>query len=62
MIMSLAFWLVTSGILGARVFYIIEYWKQFQRPTPAGNAGARCSTFRKVGWSFTARCWPAARR
>ena len=35
MILSLAFWLVTSGILGARAFYIIEYWQQFQRPTLA---------------------------
>ncbi len=33
MILSLAFWLVSSGIVGARVFYIIEYWRQFQRPT-----------------------------
>jgi phosphatidylglycerol---prolipoprotein diacylglyceryl transferase len=35
MILSLAFWLVTSGIVGARVFYIIEYWDKFQRPTLA---------------------------
>ncbi|HTU27009.1 MAG TPA: prolipoprotein diacylglyceryl transferase family protein [Pirellulales bacterium] len=35
MILSLAFWLVISGIVGARVFYIIEYWSQFQRPTLA---------------------------
>ncbi|HEX4142851.1 MAG TPA: prolipoprotein diacylglyceryl transferase family protein [Pirellulales bacterium] len=33
MILSLAFWLVSSGIIGARVFYIIEYWNQFQKPT-----------------------------
>jgi phosphatidylglycerol:prolipoprotein diacylglycerol transferase len=33
MILSLAFWLVSSGIIGARVFYIIEYWPQFQKPT-----------------------------
>ena len=35
MILSLAFWAVTSGIIGARVFYIIEYWQQFLRPTLA---------------------------
>jgi phosphatidylglycerol:prolipoprotein diacylglycerol transferase len=33
MILSLAFWLFVAGILGARLFYIIEYWDKFQQPT-----------------------------
>jgi phosphatidylglycerol:prolipoprotein diacylglycerol transferase len=27
-IMSLAFWLFVCGILGARLFYVIEYWEE----------------------------------
>jgi phosphatidylglycerol:prolipoprotein diacylglycerol transferase len=30
-IYSLAFWMFGGGILGARVFYIVQYWDQFQR-------------------------------
>ncbi len=33
MIYSLAFWMCISGIVGARVFYVIEYWPEYQRPT-----------------------------
>ena len=41
MILSLAFWLVTSGILGARVFYIIEYYEdRFHKPTLLGTLSA----------------------
>jgi phosphatidylglycerol:prolipoprotein diacylglycerol transferase len=32
-ILSLGTWLFIWGIVGARVFYIIEYWSSFQRPT-----------------------------
>lgn len=33
LIFSLAFWMFAFGIAGARLFYIVEYWPQFQRPT-----------------------------
>lgn len=32
-ILSLAMWLFISGIVGARVFFVIEYWETFQRAT-----------------------------
>jgi phosphatidylglycerol---prolipoprotein diacylglyceryl transferase len=32
-ILSLGTWFFLSGFLGARVFYIIEYWDRFWRPT-----------------------------
>jgi phosphatidylglycerol---prolipoprotein diacylglyceryl transferase len=31
--LSLLFWMVIPGLIGARVFYIIEYWHDFMRPT-----------------------------
>jgi phosphatidylglycerol:prolipoprotein diacylglycerol transferase len=33
MIQSLAFWIVLGGIVGARAFYVIEYWHEYQRST-----------------------------
>ena len=31
LMISLVFWMFVPGILGARVFYIIEYWPEYQR-------------------------------
>ncbi|MEX0977210.1 MAG: prolipoprotein diacylglyceryl transferase family protein [Pirellulales bacterium] len=33
-IFSLGTWLFIAGILGARLFYIIEYWPRFEKSTP----------------------------
>lgn len=41
MIFSLAFWLIVAGILGARAFYVIQYWRDFARPNdPIGTLQA----------------------
>lgn len=39
-IFSLAFWMFAFGIAGARLFYIVEYWPQFQRETFWGTVRA----------------------
>lgn len=36
-IFALAFWGFLGGIAGARLFYVIEYWPTFQRPTLIGT-------------------------
>lgn len=35
LVMTLIFWMFVPGIVGARAFYVIEYWPQFQRGTPS---------------------------
>lgn len=37
---TLCFWGIVCGIVGARAFYVIEYWSDFQRPTLAETVGA----------------------
>lgn len=32
-IYSLAFWMVAAGGIGARVFYVVQYWHEYQRDT-----------------------------
>lgn len=34
LILTLAFWMFVSGIAGARLFYVIEYWDQYRRNHP----------------------------
>ncbi len=37
MILALALWGFVPGIIGGRLFYVIEYWQEFQRPTLEGT-------------------------
>lgn len=39
-IFSLALWVFVAGMIGARAFYVIEYWSHFQRPTLGETIGA----------------------
>ncbi|MHB8972174.1 MAG: prolipoprotein diacylglyceryl transferase family protein [Pirellulaceae bacterium] len=32
-VLSLCFWIIVAGFLGARTFYVVEYWEQFARPS-----------------------------
>lgn len=40
LIMSLAFSMLIAGIVGARLFFVIEFWEQFQRETVAATVVA----------------------
>lgn len=33
-VFNLATWLIVAGVIGARGFYVVEYWKEFVRPDP----------------------------
>jgi phosphatidylglycerol:prolipoprotein diacylglycerol transferase len=39
-IYSLAFWVFIGGIVGARAFYVFQYWDQFQRDNLTSTIGA----------------------
>ena len=32
-IYSLAFWMVIAGLVGARLFFVVQYWEEFAKPT-----------------------------
>ncbi|HLA85349.1 MAG TPA: prolipoprotein diacylglyceryl transferase family protein [Thermoguttaceae bacterium] len=39
-IISMVFWMFVPGIVGARLFYVVEYWPEFDRPTFGETIGA----------------------
>jgi len=40
LVFSLVFWGVLPGIIGARLFYVIEYWSAFEKPTLGATLAA----------------------
>jgi phosphatidylglycerol:prolipoprotein diacylglycerol transferase len=38
LLFSLAFWMFILGIVGGRVFYVVEYWETIYAPMPLGTA------------------------
>ncbi len=40
LIYNLALWMCIGGIVGARLFYIIEYWDEYQKPTLGATLAA----------------------
>ena len=53
-ILSLAIWLVVCGVVGARLFYVTEYWDEsFAGKSPRTRCW-KSPTFRKAGSSSTA--------
>ncbi|MBN2216277.1 MAG: prolipoprotein diacylglyceryl transferase [Pirellulales bacterium] len=37
---SMVFWMFVTGIIGARLFYVVEYWPEFSQPTVGETLGA----------------------
>ncbi len=48
LIFTLIFWLLIPGIVGARAFYVIEYWKRDFWPAYAGEGGSLAALVRNV--------------
>lgn len=40
LVMSMAVWMIIAGLAGARLFYVVEYWDHFRRPTLTQSIGA----------------------
>ncbi len=40
LIVSFATWVIVGGIVGARAFYVVQYWSQFQRESLAATMSA----------------------
>lgn len=38
--LSMAVWMIVAGLVGARLFYVVEYWEHFRRPTLGQSIGA----------------------
>jgi phosphatidylglycerol:prolipoprotein diacylglycerol transferase len=36
-VLSMAFWMIVTGIVGARIFFIVQYWPSFARDTVAAT-------------------------
>ena len=36
----MAVWMIVAGLVGARMFYVVEYWEHFRRPTFGESLGA----------------------
>ena len=39
-IYSLSFWMVIAGLTGARLFFVVQYWEEFEKPTIGETAQA----------------------
>lgn len=49
LLFSLAFWMFVAGIVGGRVFYVIEYWEPLYAPLPPHKAFIEALKYAKGG-------------
>jgi phosphatidylglycerol:prolipoprotein diacylglycerol transferase len=65
---SMAVWMIVAGLAGARLFYVVEYWEHFRRPTLGQSVAAMVNLTQGglvvygallaglgVGWVFVVR-------